>query len=251
MPHIIGKQIIDLHLPNAKNAFTLQHRVSQLFWQRIAPELERVFDQIADDKTWIRIDRLAIDLGNISSEQLLAGSFLPDLKRKLQETLEKLEKEQPQEVKRTTVPQNHFQQWLYFLENGFFKSHQLLPEKNWEPHILESLEKIPANIVLLQKCLQQKKASLNRLARQHSPVFYQKLIAIVTGLEQAELIDFIKEWQQLLPKTRSQLPTAPTQTDSNRQIQIHFWQFILKTAISKKEKRNWAGLIGAYLQNNF
>ena len=251
MHHIIGKQIIDLHLSNAKEAFTLQHKVSQLFWQRIAPELEQIFDQIANEKEWIRIDRLEIDLGDISQEQLLQGHFLNDLKRQLQTALNKLEKEQPTKVQRVSISQSEFQQWLYFLENGFFESHQLIPEKDWETQLLDTIDKSPINMVLFKSAIQQNRALLDRLVLQHAAPFCQKLVEKITTTKQTSLIPFLKEWQQLLAKINQQFkhPTTPFYTA--RKVEIKFWQFILNTALSRTENLSWEWLIGAYIQNNF
>ena len=250
MPHIIGKQIIELNLSNAKNAFRLQQEVSQLYWQRIIKELEVIFDQIAPGKDWIHINRLEIDLGDLSTEQLLKGQFLTDLKRKIEAALKDLEINEPQQIKKQSATQTVFQQWLYFLNHGFFENHQSIPTKDWENQLLKSLIDTPARLRILQREIQVNQAVISRVIGQHSTRFVQQLIALATNEIQNNLATFIEEWQQLLTKAEK-IKEKQTSIPIDKVIQHHFWEFALTTCFAKMEKQSAARLIGTYLQDHF
>ncbi len=249
MPHIIGKQIIELNLSNAKNAFHLQHTISQLYWQRIIKELEVIFDQIAPGKEVIQINQLEIDLGDLSSEQLLQGTFIKDLKIKIETALTDLETNKPQQIKKQSAAQTVFSQWIYFLQNGFFENHQSIPSKDWENQILRSIENTSARLSIAQKNIAANPAVLTRLIGHHSTQFLQQLIALFTDLPQHELSSFIEEWQQLLIKGK-ELEKDKGAMPSGKVIRHQFWKFAVTTCFVKSEKRSTDWLIGAYLQQN-
>ena len=75
MRHIIKTQIIELLIPEQRHAFTIQHEVSRYFWNEIAPQLERAFNAISGEDEYIIIDRLELDLGDITLKQMKASEI--------------------------------------------------------------------------------------------------------------------------------------------------------------------------------
>ncbi len=66
--HIIQRQVFELNLPQQEGAYQFQQEWGRVFWSQAAPALERLFDRLAPTGTTIRLDRLELDLGNLSSE---------------------------------------------------------------------------------------------------------------------------------------------------------------------------------------
>jgi hypothetical protein len=68
--HIIKKQVLEVDLPSADNAWLIQNRVCDLYKQELVPVLENVFDELCPMGETISIDKLEIDLGSLTIESL-------------------------------------------------------------------------------------------------------------------------------------------------------------------------------------
>lgn len=84
--HIIQKQFIEVEMQKPPDAFAFRNRLGELYYQRILPGLENVFDEIGTEHKLIRKDLLDIDVGVIPSgnweELFVAGAI-----RKIKEAL--------------------------------------------------------------------------------------------------------------------------------------------------------------------
>ncbi len=69
-PHIIQRQVLDIRLPERDNAFEIQNRVSSLYQDRIARELDDVFTRMSSPDEYFQIGKLEIDLGVVSLTHL-------------------------------------------------------------------------------------------------------------------------------------------------------------------------------------
>ncbi|NER12062.1 hypothetical protein GWK08_01290 [Leptobacterium flavescens] len=63
--HLIGKQLILLEFSTSDNTYVIQQKISSLFWQKLVPELNRLFDKVAGKNEVIRFDRIELDIGSI------------------------------------------------------------------------------------------------------------------------------------------------------------------------------------------
>ena len=70
MPHFIRTQILDVLISRSAEAFHLQHALSSFFYRSILPELEILFDRLVPGQEVIKLDRLEIDLGDITEEEI-------------------------------------------------------------------------------------------------------------------------------------------------------------------------------------
>src|SRR5688500_3928789 len=84
--HIIQKQLIEVEMHNAPDAFAFRNRLGELYYQRILPALENMFDEIATEHKSIRKDSLMIDLGVITSKNW-EEVFVDGAIRKIKESL--------------------------------------------------------------------------------------------------------------------------------------------------------------------
>jgi hypothetical protein len=70
MQHIINKQIIDLRIAKSLDAFRIQQAVSDHYRQHLMPLLEKEFDSIAGADEAVLIDRMEIDLGELTEAEI-------------------------------------------------------------------------------------------------------------------------------------------------------------------------------------
>ena len=66
--HIIGKQNIEINFEHISDGFALQNRVVELFYEKLLPQMELLFDEVAGDTYYISFDKLDIDCGILSRE---------------------------------------------------------------------------------------------------------------------------------------------------------------------------------------
>lgn len=66
--HIIQCQVFDLILPKERGAYALQNFISQEYQQKVLPQLAEYLDEKIPTDQVIRVDRLELDLGQISLE---------------------------------------------------------------------------------------------------------------------------------------------------------------------------------------
>jgi hypothetical protein len=84
--HIIKKQIIELHLPDAKDAFKLQNKVSRIFREALVPVMDAWLSEFSDPDLIHHIDALEIDLGRVEldgADTSIADKFARALKQQL------------------------------------------------------------------------------------------------------------------------------------------------------------------------
>jgi|SRR5687768_4811399 len=121
--HIIQKQFIEVEMQNAPDAFAFRNRLGELYYQRILPALEDMFDEIATEHRSIRKDSLIIDLGVISSknwEEVFVDGAIHKIKESLMlgNDATVIDDKSFAEPKSDTHS-NIEEIFLYFLHNGF------------------------------------------------------------------------------------------------------------------------------------
>jgi len=83
--HIIQKQILEVETSGAPDAFAFRNRLSEIFHDRIFPQLENIFDEVCPPGYLIAEDRLEIDIGNIDErrwEEELVEKTVREIKNK-------------------------------------------------------------------------------------------------------------------------------------------------------------------------
>ncbi len=234
MGHLITRQLFELKTGSSRNAFRLQHELSGLFWRAVAPELERIFDRLAPPDTLVRIDKLEIDLGQLSEEDLLAGKFLPHLSRLLEEAASKAIREQGPGIQRLSAAEGHFEQWLGFLKSGFLPWEGRRPEPGWQEGVKETLARSSLAVEQLSRLAERNRQALQRLALQHPPEFLAALAELFTGHKQDVLPGASREWQ-MLPELSSALADAFSVKDYPRR-EFLFWMEVMQAVILRRQK---------------
>ena len=72
MNHVIRKQVIALTIDAGQDHFRVQQKASDYFYQRIAPALEKVLDELSDETHILTIGKMELDFREVG---LGGGSF--------------------------------------------------------------------------------------------------------------------------------------------------------------------------------
>ena len=104
--HIIKKQILEISLPSDKGSFELQGKISKICNQNLLPLLNTLFTKLSPDEEYHQFDRLELNLGLISSDNIqneLVDKTLVQLEEILSNKIEsrKTETKKFEENKRT------------------------------------------------------------------------------------------------------------------------------------------------------
>src|SRR4051812_30745745 len=94
MHHLIMRQVFQLTVGTEKDAYFLQHKVSNQYQREILVILQRVLDEICTDDQVIVIDRLEIDVGETDMRTIRDDSWIIGLEEALREGLGRLAAEQ-------------------------------------------------------------------------------------------------------------------------------------------------------------
>ncbi|ETX04012.1 MAG: hypothetical protein ETSY2_31295 [Candidatus Entotheonella gemina] len=145
--HQIVRSVLELELASAARATELQESVARLFQDRVLPELETLFDRLADPDAVLRVDRLEIDLGDLKGadwQEHFYTKLLQQLESSLERAAHAPEAESQREREREQVPEGRgalpFQRLLFVLAHGRLPWWGEKPEKGWTEECLQQLD---------------------------------------------------------------------------------------------------------------
>jgi hypothetical protein len=206
MTHRIRHQILELELPREAGAAALQQRAARVFQEQVLPRLEDAFDRIAPaDRVW-RIEQLDLDLGDISEanwERDFVEKCVAEISRQVAETVFELRPGDSAET--LSAAENAVQRVLFFLENGY------LP---WQAQGLE-LQTLAADLLQhtaqfdgvfgreIRRVLREKSGATERLFRQFSVEFSEKLLAGALQITPEQMAKGMKKLQEYRFQTSS------------------------------------------------
>ena len=233
MQHIVKKQKLELRLENRQEAFQIQNSMSDFYWKKIIPELENIFDELSGDKDFFQIDKLEIDLGSLTIEQLNSTKNLHDLfpgiRSKIKEAiLSQLKKTRPEKAVGVVS------QWLYYMERGYLNWNTLTPDASWDQKVIETFATDYLSILSLRKLISRSEKALHRIATRHNELFLKRLIEVLTTENQDQLIQFVKELNKLLEQAGSLKENIVA---GNLIVQKRIWEKIIWVAATGKEKQ--------------
>jgi hypothetical protein len=84
--HIIQKQVLEVEMENPADAFQFRQRLGEVYHEKILPQLEDLFDEIGTTEKLIRVEKLQIDIGDISSkdwETTLSNKIISEVRQLL------------------------------------------------------------------------------------------------------------------------------------------------------------------------
>ena len=171
--HIIQKQSIEIGFSGMDDALGIQDRIAEVFYSRLQPQMNVLFDEIADERYLLSLHRLEIDCGILSHknwEDEWVQNTLQQLKKELLTMHRKRINENSESAEESL---------LFFLEHGH------LPwNKNFSA-IKDAEERIqisPAFIFKLKEALAVNEVAVKRFINNSSEEFINKVIEVVFRL---------------------------------------------------------------------
>jgi hypothetical protein len=199
MQHIINKQIIDLRIAKSLDAFRIQQAVSDHYRQHLMPLLEKEFDSIAGPDEAVLIDRMEIDLGELTEAEIAnvtISDYIADkIIKQVAETLKGGNASNKNVLVKKSAIINSSRQWLFYMEKGYLPWSLLQITESWHAQVLEALATDYGSIEELRKAILDNKNVALRIVSQHTEPFLVKLTEILTAENQATLPDAVAEMQ--------------------------------------------------------
>jgi hypothetical protein len=210
--HTIGKLSLELELPARQNALSLQDKLGAVYKDSLVYALQELLDSWTDAGTLLRVERLEINLGECTAQQL--EKELPErIVSYLRIRYPALQHQPSLEtgMERHPIMQGYFDSWLYFLEHG------LLPDTSpvkdtaaWEAGVLEILATATPALERCRQVLETRPAAINRMVLQFSRPFIRQWIQAYAGPAQQPVMQMAQAWEQCCdtPEFLTQLRSA-------------------------------------------
>ncbi|MBC7774456.1 MAG: hypothetical protein H7246_03385 [Phycisphaerae bacterium] len=185
--HRIRRQILDLELPREAGAVALQRRASRVFQEQVLPRLDEAFSRIAPADRIVRIERLELDLGELSEanwERDFVEKCVAQIGQQVAEAAFKVGGEFPSET--LSVDENTLAIFLYFLETGILPWHaKHLTLKALEEAVLRAMASgATFQTQALHRILKENSGALQRLAWQFGIVLSEKVVESALGISE-------------------------------------------------------------------
>lgn len=247
--HLIGKQEILLRLSKIGEASAVQQRVSELYYNTILPEVEKLLDRYSDVEELIAIPQLEIDLGQIKGnnwENTFTELFLKRFEEALALQLHGVDN---QAVERTPLLTSYFQHWLNYLEKGYLPWNAApgLSEETLHRSVLATLAGEAAALEQLRRLLTNDAKAFERLLSQHPEDFLKQITAVFTAQKQDKLVAFRKEATILLRPVEGASTEIKTKDGAEGLFFRHFWKTALEKAVIQGKKLHWQELATSFL----
>src|SRR4051812_21095554 len=91
--HIIQKQFVEIEFENVDNAMGMQNRIAEVFYERVQPQMEVLFDELFGKNYYASLDKLEIDCGVLNKknwEQEFTEQAIGKLKEQLVQVNKKI-----------------------------------------------------------------------------------------------------------------------------------------------------------------
>ncbi len=237
MRHTIQKQIIELSLPKGVDAFALQQRVSDRFYLDILPELEKHFNELSAPDQTLTIEKLEIDLGNITEEMIDSGSWIiplqEALEKQLQQTLQDISGQDGGTIE--PVYETSFRHWFYFIRNGHLRWNASRPSADWLDQILEAIAKNYLRAEQVRNILLNDQTAVKRIVLHHSETFLSHLVELLTAKKQNKLPEEIRQLTDSLLSKKSGF--------FYRELEKKLWSAVLNKAAQNQPQSDTKTII--------
>lgn len=181
LAHHIQKQSIEIHFAGIEDAMGLQNEIADVFYTKLQPKMEALFDELCGDKYSISLEKLEIDCG-VLSDTAWEEEWVEATLRKLKAEIITLHRK-PLSVANSETAEVCF---LFYIEQGH------LPWNNVFDSLkeLEAVELTPVLIQKLRTLFAENPKAARRVVNSFSIPFRKKLV-------NAFVQDRDEEWQQV------------------------------------------------------
>lgn len=238
MKHVIRKQLISLQLAAGQDAFTVQQRAKDYFYDHIAPALDKVLTELSPPGEMISLDRIEIDLGDLGwkNEELIADRdhIYRVLKESFADRLSAVSSVQQNKVSPVTVSSlwaHACGQWLYYMENGVLPWALQHTRDEWLEQVLHQLAIDHASVEKIKDRIKYNHWFLSRVVQDHTEQYLQQLAGVITAQPQPGLMNEIEALAR-----QPQLPPQEYQRIKNKLWSAALLQFATGKTTFKPEE---------------
>ncbi|MCW5599983.1 MAG: hypothetical protein KIT55_00075 [Nitrosomonas sp.] len=174
---------------NERHISQLQDSFSRQYWQSVVPAFEHLFDRLVAPDQLVRVDRLELDVGRWSAEDILSGRFIESLVSRLESEISSALRGTGIEADMQPLRTGRFDNWLYFLEHGYLPVDVIQPEslEEWQQQVIDTLATESSATLRFRILLSRSPMALERLILQHDQRFLQQLLEFLTNRTQNDL----------------------------------------------------------------
>jgi hypothetical protein len=249
MQHIIQKQIIDLSFSKRLNTYHIQQQVSDYYFAKIVPLLEKAFDAVSAKDEMISIDRLTVDLGTITEKEIEEGDWEEKVFKKITDQLTSLKHLRFQDVKVKTKTRSLSisEQWIFYMRHGYLPWNTLKINKQWYENVLEAFASDAVAITNLRNLINENSAATRRIVFQHEGSFLQSLIETLTAKSQDNLWHYIAEISKMISSSSRNKAIRNFQ---KKELSQKLWHQVLIFATTREPDLNSSKIVALLLLTN-
>lgn len=208
--HLINEQVINLNLPTAINAYRAQEEVRNVYWSKLLPEIERIFDELSGPGELLILDSLEIDIG-LNFELEVNPAIISSLREQIFRQVNQLRQTQrtaiavPGRGKAATAPEAallsgdtaRLAVLARFLETGSVEWWADIDEEPIDfTQLLEELSaEKPYELVQLLVRLRDEPYVFTRLAHRAGSKTFRRILAVLAG---GQGLPLVHRWARLL-----------------------------------------------------
>lgn len=221
MRHLIRTQVFDVTTNRKDDAFELQQRFRELFYETILPILEKAFDELAPGEDVVHIDKVEIDLGHLSVKDISTLNWTQKISESIGDNLSSRSFSNETEDFKKPLSFSVAQQWLFYMKRGYLPWNTISTNKQWYENALQGLASDVACIESLRALISTDLKAVKRIVYLHDNEFLTHLLETLTAANQAELFMVITRIQQALNKD------APDHRNNDLTFSQRAWREVL------------------------
>ena len=243
--HIIHRQTLDVQIDDREQAHDIQQRLSWVYRHDVAPRLEALFDRLADGDTVLRLDRLELDLGHFTVDELEAGfveKLLHDIERALREEAMGFSAQPAgRPAEQNTRAEDTLDIWLYFLQHGALPWHARIDDwETWEGRIIDALENKDAPWQQFVEVLRRDPHTIDRLVRQ----FDRKVIYAVLRLVDESAVSPVAALEAMFERVKETM----RRTFAGGRFDSVFWETVCIELLARENRDSrWERVVRVFV----
>jgi hypothetical protein len=233
--HRIQKQIIDIIVPGIVSAAQIQNEVKRIYYERIVPSMQTIFDQYSSPGSVLKIEKLEVDIGNLSNEKL-EEEFVSKVTWEIQAKLDELIKETDESINNANISLQDVQikgldAFIHFLKTGILLwSSDFKDIREYESELYKILQAYPLLAAAYFRSLfENDDQAILRCIYQFSTTFHQRILYAMVPEIKDRIVSLIMQLKTLLGSSRQLLV-------SNKELDRELWFRAFKEVALHKEE---------------
>lgn len=226
--HKIRTQSIEISFENSGEYTGMQNKVAEVFYEKLQPQMEVIFDAMCGKDRHIAIDKLELDLGLLNSTNW-EQEFTEQTITKLKNELTSVKSEENDSV--NSLNDRAQETFFYYLENGMLPWNLLSDSIQELEKLLHINEKLISRI---KKLFISNPKAAERLLIHFSENFTRQILNEITRDRQNARNAIFA----LLENANLLISGKPFATDTYRQIDTHIINSVILNVFSENENTN-------------